>query len=261
MARFQIVLLLFLGVVFSSHLYAQYRVDNTNRRLTNELFAEDLRKQEARYKWEKATKIGYYDNLPTYSDASYIPGNPYKLEVGNECLVWGHLATVVDIVDEQSCIIRFDNFKGYFLLKGYPTQNFYDDMSICLISHVKCTGVTSGERNIRILQFIPKEESLKKIDEILQQREQRRLESEQRRLESSGFKKYELKNGETFYGHYKKTQGGFLVFESFDGATIQHKLNELTAESVKIYKEERKALQVRPKQNKKSKRSKLEQRL
>lgn len=250
MARFQMVLVLLCGIVFSSPLYSQsLSARNYRQFLRNQSEATDRRVE-----WEKATKIGYYDNSLTYNDIINIGNSPFKIEVGNEYLLWTHPATIIKVVDDQSCIIFFNNFEGNYLLEGYSTQNFYNDMSICLMSYVKCTGVSSGPNRMRILRFIPKEESLKRVDKSLQKMEERRLEAEQRRLESSGFKKYELKNGETFYGHYKKTMGGFVIFEAFDGTTIKHKPKEFTEESINTYIEERKELQKSQKKKKGKKR-------
>lgn len=122
-----------------------------------------------------------------------------------------------------------------FILKNHPTQALFQGKYVVLASPVRCSRDVDGTR---ILEFVPREELKKRCGE--KEWDAGQLHA----LEYAGFREWELRDGEKFFGRFVSVSQGELHLLGVDGQSQTLEPKELSAADAKFYREEWKKAQT-----------------
>ena len=181
-----------------------------------------------RSNWIKAAKIGLYENnVPVDAAISYSE-RPDDVQLGNEYWMPRYRAKILQILDSNRCLIRFDTEETFYLT-DYPTQNLFVDEYIVLASPVICTDVIEG---IHVLKFVPKKTLEERRGDALFDENQRKA------LKSVGYREWELADGTKLWAKFDSVVKGGIVLEDHEGQLKSLKTNELSKKDAKFQVDE-----------------------
>ncbi|MBQ4142657.1 MAG: hypothetical protein IJD43_04185 [Thermoguttaceae bacterium] len=181
---------------------------------------------------DSAEKIGMYEVVLPY-EFLYTAGThrPGEMEAGKEYWLPQFCATVIEVVDEEICDLRFEIDGTYAILKGYPTKGLFCGKLIVLTSPVICTKVfPNGWRSV---EFVSKEELAERVaeGEVFD-------ENQLKAIRARGYEKWDYRDGGHFWAKYGSVSKGKIHLIDLEGEPMTVKPAELTPASSAVYRRE-----------------------